>query len=408
VFARFDLVSRGTDSFNNLISTWHIITGEYPPQLGGVSDYTEQVATGLANNKCDVHIWCPGTDTERMSRPGITEHHFGENFYPRNLLRLGRSLDGVNAPRTLLVQYAPNAFGLRGLNLPFCCWLWWRSLICRDDVRVMFHEPYFYFAWQSPQRNLLALVNRLMAAVLLAASHVVYISIPAWGKMLSPYAWLRRPPIKWLPIPATIPRVEDSEAVALIRERIENGQDGKMIVGHFGTYGDHITPVLAQVFLKLLDEHPNVLGLCLGARGEKFVGDIVAEHPRLKGRLIAPGYLSSEAVSLHLQACDFAIQPYPDGVSSRRTSLMAALINGTPTITNTGQLTEKLWSEAGIVPLASEHDARALLVLAMKILMDAGFRQKIGEQEQVFYREHFSLERTVRTLSEFVRPDTHG
>ncbi len=27
---------------------WHIVTGEYPPQPGGVSDYTEAVARGLA------------------------------------------------------------------------------------------------------------------------------------------------------------------------------------------------------------------------------------------------------------------------------------------------------------------------------------------------------------------------
>src|SRR5207248_6476969 len=28
---------------------WHVLTGEYPPQPGGVSDYTRQVARGLAN-----------------------------------------------------------------------------------------------------------------------------------------------------------------------------------------------------------------------------------------------------------------------------------------------------------------------------------------------------------------------
>ena len=28
---------------------WHLITGEYPPQPGGVSDYTRFLASGLAD-----------------------------------------------------------------------------------------------------------------------------------------------------------------------------------------------------------------------------------------------------------------------------------------------------------------------------------------------------------------------
>ena len=40
------------------------------------------------------------------------------------------------------------------------------------DVRVMFHEPYFYFSWHRPWRNGLALVQRLMAALLVRASSV--------------------------------------------------------------------------------------------------------------------------------------------------------------------------------------------------------------------------------------------
>ena len=41
------------------MTTWHIITGEYPPAPGGVSDYTEAVAAGLAAAGDEVHVWCP-------------------------------------------------------------------------------------------------------------------------------------------------------------------------------------------------------------------------------------------------------------------------------------------------------------------------------------------------------------
>ena len=43
-----------------MTSELHIITPEYPPQPGGVSDYTAQVAEGLAQEGEEVHVWCPG------------------------------------------------------------------------------------------------------------------------------------------------------------------------------------------------------------------------------------------------------------------------------------------------------------------------------------------------------------
>ena len=52
-----------------------------------------------------------------------------------------------------------------------------------------------------------------------------------------------------------------------------------------------------------------------------------------------------QALADHIGACDLLIQPYPDGISSRRTSAMAGLALGIPVITTTGSLTESLWAE---------------------------------------------------------------
>jgi hypothetical protein len=59
----------------------HIITPEYPPQPGGVSDYTAQVATGLAEAGDEVqvwcpgtHVWCPGTEDASVTGGGVHVH----------------------------------------------------------------------------------------------------------------------------------------------------------------------------------------------------------------------------------------------------------------------------------------------------------------------------------------------
>ena len=55
-----------------------------------------------------------------------------------------------------------------GANLPFCRWLLRRASRGRDDVRVMFHEPYFEFGWAPMHRSALSIVQRRMARIALA------------------------------------------------------------------------------------------------------------------------------------------------------------------------------------------------------------------------------------------------
>src|SRR5688572_9440944 len=40
-------------------SNWHIISCEYPPQVGGVADFTRVIARGLAARGESVDVWAP-------------------------------------------------------------------------------------------------------------------------------------------------------------------------------------------------------------------------------------------------------------------------------------------------------------------------------------------------------------
>src|SRR5512135_1070561 len=55
-------------------------------------------------------------------------------------------------------------------------------------------------------------------------------------------------------------------------------------------------------------------------------------------RVITPGPLPAPAIAEYLRACDLVLQPYPDGASGRRTTLMTALANGVPVVTTLGVL----------------------------------------------------------------------
>ena len=109
--------------------TWHLITGEYPPQPGGVSDYSFLVAHALAANGDNVRVWAPecGQDT-RTGAPGTDKStewpkvsRLPGRFGVKALAVLGRELK--RTPGQVIVQYVPHAFGYNAMNLAFSAWL---------------------------------------------------------------------------------------------------------------------------------------------------------------------------------------------------------------------------------------------------------------------------------------------
>ncbi|MBW3571750.1 MAG: glycosyltransferase [Gemmatimonadetes bacterium] len=378
---------------------WHLLTGEYPPHGGGIADYTALLARALADAGRDVHVWTPAP-VEPSSAGGVTVHAM-DGFTGGALSRLGAELDRFAAPRRLLVQYAPQAWGLRGMNVPFCRWLLARRR-ARDDVRVMFHEPFFPFGWQRPRRNLLAAVNRWMARLLLRASTRAYVSIRAWEKLLRPLA-PRGLEFTLLPIPSTIPFVDDPGRVAAIRRELS--EDGRRpVFVHFGTYGGMIAPMLKTALRALIARRPDARILLLGRDGPGFSHRLCATDARFADALVAPGYLPPEDVSLHLQASDVALQPYPDGADTRRTTLMACVANGVPTVTTRGRFTdgEVMLSVAGYPAASEPHRMGEIAALVLEdptiTRIGEGGHASLRQGTREFYLRHFAIEHTVARL----------
>jgi hypothetical protein len=238
------------------------------------------------------------------------------------------------APGILLAEYVPGAFGARGLNVPFCRWL---ARIRRDgtDVRVMFHEPFFYFGMARPWRNVFAVVQRAMAAMLLRASTRVYYSTETWPRLLAPYG--PQTGVGVLPIPATIPVDVPADAIAAARTR----RRGAFVFGHFGTYGDHVGRELDDLLPALLRRLPDARALLVGAGSEAFARTLPSD---VRARADATGWLRGMDAASVLRACDLPVQLYPDGVTTRCTSVMASLTTSVPVLTTAGFLTERVWA----------------------------------------------------------------
>jgi glycosyltransferase involved in cell wall biosynthesis len=377
---------------------WHII-GEYPPQPGGVSDYTGRVAAGLAQQGDEVHVWCgpsPNPDSGPAT-PGVVVHRALGSFSPADLRSVGEQLDRFPAPRRILVQWVPHAYGYRSMNVGFCAWLRSRAARSGDQVDIMAHEPFLSFG-RNYRQSAAALVHRLMTILLLRSAARVWISIPAWEGLLRPYALGRKIPFQWLPIPSNIPVAQNPSARENIRRLY--APDDTILIGHFGTHGWPVTPLLESILEMLGDVLPDARVLLMGIGSREFRAEMTEKRPQLTPMIHATGALPPEDLSAHVAECDLLVQPYPDGVSSRRTSVMLGLSHAKAVVTTAGELTEPLWSASNALALAPAGDTKAFVRLVEQLACDPAERRRMGQAARKLYQARFDLSITIGALRE--------
>lgn len=371
---------------------WFIITSEYPPVSGGVSDYTRQVARALASAGDAVQVWTPCSGRPFASDPGVNVHELPDRFGLGTFRTLARALDGQAVSPTILLQYVPQGFGMRVMNLPFLSWLARRP----EPLWLMVHEAVFPFKHGQPLRHhVLAVVTRAMLGLIGSRADRVFVSVPAWRAYLERYARLRCRP-ECMPVPSNVdarPSVSRAEA----RANLGVAESEHLLV-HFGSYGDVVVAPLRVAAPELLRREANRRLLLLGRNGDRFARELIATHPFLDGRLLPLGESSPQEIADAFQAADLGVFPFPDGVSGRRGSVMAALAQGVPVLTTDGPLTEPFWRESSGVQLAPVWDAEALAGAVQALLEDDQRRQALACEGQRLYADYCALDRTIASL----------
>ncbi|HLX62133.1 MAG TPA: glycosyltransferase [Planctomycetota bacterium] len=375
---------------------WHILTGEFPPQKGGVADYTALIARKLADAGDEVHVWAPGADATRaVSSERLSVHDLPGKFGFRALRRLGCALRREKRAHRLLVQYVPQMYGMRGMNVVFALWIKW---CCPVAPWVMFHEVAFPPVKRPLRHRFFAWVQRRMARWIAKSMSRGFVSVPLWEQWLDAIAPGHRA-CEWLPVPSNVATCADPARVAALRTRIFNPAV-RHIAGHFGTFGNLITDELAPNVILLLKSYPEWGVLLVGRGSQAFAEKFLHENREFKERVYAAGELDAERVAEHLACADVLYQPYPDGVSSRRSSAMAGLALGIPIVTNSGPSTEPIWREKQIVRLVDFGNAAAACAALAGCSADMEKCKALSQRARDAYEAHFSVAVAVERLRE--------
>jgi len=146
----------------------------------------------------------------------------------------------------------------------------------------------------------------------------------------------------------------------------------------------------------ILSHNSDAAVVLIGRESLRLRDQLLSDWPDFKGRISASGYLEAQDAAEHLAACDLLIQPYLDGVSSRRGSAMAGLALGLPILTLLGPRTEPIWAQNRAVELALSLEA--LVAAVGPLLANEKERLRLGLAAKLFYQEYFHIDRSIGRL----------
>lgn len=108
-------------------------------------------------------------------------------------------------------------------------------------------------------------------------------------------------------------------------------------------------------------------------------------------RVLTPGPLDAVELGGWLAAGDLFVAPFSDGVSTRRTTVMAALQHGLPVVTTRGHSTGPLLSDAGAaLELVDATDPLAFSEAVRRLAADGDARRTLGDGGRRFFEQQFA------------------
>lgn len=316
------------------------LTGEYPPMQGGIADHTAYLAQHMAPLGVQSTVlinrrWEQTRAKEARPVPGTVQP-----LIPNWSWRCWRSIATYLAnqqPHVLHIQYQAAAFDLGG----WINWLPWylRKRRGRTKIVTTFHDlriPYI-FPKAGPLRwkSVLALARYSDAAICTNREDLEELSGTLSSEESSPLLTL-------IPLgsnvepqpPANFDRTE-------WRARVQ-ADDQTLLLAYFGFLneskgGEELIEALAHLRQQGINAHLLLIGGQVGHADPtniSYAKKIEAQIERLGLAAVVhrTGYVELPAVSGWLLAADAVVMPYRDGVSFRRTTLIAALRHGCPVV----------------------------------------------------------------------------
>ncbi len=305
-----------------------------PPKIDGVGSYTWNLANALRACGVDVCLFtsqdqgCKGLVQNEWVFPVIKQ------WQPKQVIKALKNVT-VSAPDWFCFQYVPQMYGRWGI-----CWQVTdiiRSLKkeFRSNIAVTFHE--FVYNWSlNPKDLFLGIVSRLQTKRMLLAADLAITTCSRYKNYLqsiSPCS-LR---VEVIPVGACVePNGISREALAAFRS--QRFPATAKILGLFSRLAPSRNfPLAVRILQKARQQGLDAWLFLIGrveSSNPKLFEDLMdlADKLKVKSYIVTSGELHKDDLSIQLKMVDVFIFPQSDGISSRNTTLMAAMAHGLPIV----------------------------------------------------------------------------
>jgi glycosyltransferase involved in cell wall biosynthesis len=322
------------------------VSGEYPPDIGGVGDYTAQLRAAL------------GWPSQVIARRDVGR------WNARGVLRALSSLPGRRG--IVHIQYQAAAFDLLG----DICLLPLLVRATRPHVRLVttFHDARVPFLFRG------ARLLRLRSVRLLArTSHAIIAADERDLTALGSSAGQGHQ----VPIGSNVPCSPPNGYARQAFRHALGVADDETLVAYFGLLN---ASKGLDTLLDVLDRLERARLLFIGGNAGASDATNRATTERLAQRLsneriTVTGFLEAREVSAHLLAADVAVLPYSDGASARRGSLLACAAHGLP-IVSTEPASQAVADAVLAVP---SGNAAALADAVQRVMADAALAERLRQ-----------------------------
>ena len=385
-----------------------LVTGEFPPDQGGVGDFTLKLGEALAHLGHDVHVLTDIHGSQSAIPLPLTTHRSIPSWSWgcwSQILAVARKL----RLEVLNLQYQAAAYGMH----PAINFVPRRQ--GRPPVVATFHDlkvPYL-FPKAGPLRWQVVRLLARRADGVIATNEEDFLRLE---RDLSQRLSLI--PIGSNISPAPPPGYEREAE----RARWGVGPDD-LLLGYFGFLneskgGEDLVQALALLVEQGLAAQLLMIGGRVGSsdptnrtyaeRVERLIASL-----GLQARVHWTGYTDPEAVSAGLLATDVCVLPYRDGVSFRRGTLHACLAHGRAIVTTRPALPLPEVRDGENMLLVPPRDAGALAEAVRRVYRDPALRARLEAGARALSAD-FSWDRIARQTAAFLgniarkNPDWHS
>ena len=356
------------------------VTGEYPPTVGGVADYTRHLAHALADRGHAVSVITTSGRTRERGDDRI-EIRPVPGWGPAHLSGVRQAIRELR-PDVVSFQYVPQMYGRAGVA-PVASML--PTLAARDGARVIctMHEVASPLD-RRPRRLAVALAHRLQAIAVLSACDSAIVTNAAHGRFVRALTRGRRT-VHEIPAGASVlPAGDDFGSDGRGLKQALGG--GAQLIGDFSPLAVGKQPRMLLALAQTLGPGTRfvMMGGLSADDGRRAAFVRAAEAAGVAGMFVWTGPLATHDLSRHLAALDLYVHTNAAGTTGGSTTLASALAHGIATVAFRDADTPDCFGEGGIALVAS-NDTDAFAARVNGLLAAPSIRARLGEEARALY-----------------------